>query len=204
MTQNQLKRQENLERERNNREVAAETYRNHVEMENITRQHNAAMQYLQEKQVNELARSNIARELETNRSNVENERLRRDTLGATYDTLAETINHNRAQESTNLLLAGIQSAQQREQARSNLASENIRSGQLVETVRHQTAQDERAKYQTSYNLQSLEEQRRHNQATEGLTKSGNVLNFLSSITGTIGRYAALKGKSSSTKVSLKG
>lgn len=104
MTDNQLRYQANLETERSNRAN-----------ERIARSKANAEKKHFERSDSEVARSNLARELENNRHNVSAE--------------SENVRHNTATEA----LTGIQQA---ETHRSNVASEQQKRSELAESMRH--------------------------------------------------------------------
>lgn len=129
-----------------------------------------ANQIAYQRQVEE-GRANLARERETNRSNLSNEALKRQELeeGARHNLVVEgeTSRHNLATET--------------ETNRSNLAKE-------LETSRHNVASEQLQGQQISSNLQlglsQLRETVTHNRAQESLSK------YQTDTTANTGRYSA--------------
>lgn len=202
MTKNQIERERNLEIARNNLAVEAETAYANRNREAETAYHNRMMEQLTGQQIQatnraneEIARANRAKELETNRSNLMNERIRHDSNYIAAGNLSEVIQHNRNQESTNLILAntGMYNARtqrlgQSESARSNKANENIKA----------TTND--------ITKANLAETQRSNLAREQETKRSNNLSAATSILQTLGGIgsAFIRAKGfSSGKVRLK-
>lgn len=139
----------NFEREDYNRAVLGETTRANKARESENFRHNREAEMLGWNQLDELVRSNEARENETHRANVarENETARHNqtTEVQMWDQLAEQERANRTRETE---------TERHNRATEQLSAGNLELGwsQLEETQRH--------------NQQTENETQRHNQATE--------------------------------------
>lgn len=153
----------NLERESYNRAVLGETERSNKARESETFRHNREAELLGWNQLDELVRSNEARENETHRANVAREsetaRHNQTTEVQMWDQLAEQARANEAREL--------------ETERHNRATEELSwanldlgQGQLEETRRHNVESEELGKGQLALGQAQLRETQRHNQATE--------------------------------------
>lgn len=217
MTKNQIERERYKQQSANERARIEEETRANRNREAETAYHNRVMESLTASQVAaqntanaEIARSNLARELETNRANVENERIRHFSNQVAYGNLGATLSHNRAMEANNLLLANA-SLRQADTAQYNAVTSRMNFSETsranLERERIQNEQLYNTQYSNSTQRLSSLEQKRHNQATEAeqhrATNLGTVTGILNSL-GTLGRLGLQFAQSrSSSKVKLK-
>lgn len=201
MTKNQIEYWRNVETKRNNliteietkranQAKEAETLANNLRQIEELKRHNREMELLTRQAQDETARRNLEQErlallthYENQRSNQANEQIatQRNAINSQqislgYSQLGETIQHNRAQESTNLLSASTAEARQIEDARHNKQSEYdnlLISGDKIITERLRIRQQAKAAQQ------AVEAQ-----------KYATNLGLLGSLANAAGRYLA--------------
>nr|AVX53306.1 putative ORF1 [Marmot picobirnavirus] len=180
MTKNQLEYWAQQETKRSNLANLAEVNRHNLAVERLT----AANQ-------SEAARHNTASEAEAHRANVQSEQIRRDSNAISWSGLTETVQHNRASEDTNLLLAaasGRQASAALQQASANQFSAITSRHAQQETARHNFMQ-ELLKRQELTDVDVRDTRRntetaRANAARERIDREGNWLRAASQVIGT--------------------
>lgn len=164
----------------------------------------------------ETQRANRVTEKETNRHNVSTENIQRDAVNETvrsnkarehqyYLNYLETERSNRAQEEIKRQMNDIAWANYREMRRNNLENNYLKSREIAEEIRRNTAQESLAnrrlwsdyslgyaanktrQYEARTNRLKSMEQRRSNMANESIHRMKNINDAI----GNFGRFAPL-------------
>lgn len=202
MTRNQLQYWADRETARSNQAREVETQRSNFAKEMEDKRHHQELERLTEQSNLETARANAAKELltsqqisETIRSNQANEVIRQRTNAINYGNLEETIAHNRAQESTNLIqatAAASQATASQYNAATNRMNAETQQQHVANTKQYQsdvtTAQLlKQGDELIARNLERRETERA-NRAREQIQRESTIANLLGNIGSAIIKF----------------